>query len=96
LQFSVPHCCSHNLDLLLIPVLAIIQGTSYLLTFLLGKSTRLFAEVCIETGGDGRTIVKCIDHKWHGRVWTDFIWLRLGRVGGGGALVSKVINLRVP
>ena len=62
MRFSVPHCRPHTLALLLIPVFVIIQRTSCRFTFLLRKSTRLFAELCYENGGDGRIIIKCIEH----------------------------------
>jgi hypothetical protein len=42
-----------------------------------------------------RIILKLILKKYDGVVWTGFIWLRLG-TGGGGALVSTVMNLWVP
>ena len=91
MQFSVPRCCSHSLDLLLIPVFVIIQPATCRLTFPLRKSTRLFAELCNETGGDdGRIIITRVDRKWHGRVWIGFIWAQGRTSWGEGVGVSCV------
>jgi hypothetical protein len=43
---------------------------------------------------DWRIILKRLYKKHEGRAWTEFIWLRIGT--GRGALVSAVMNLRVP
>jgi len=31
---------------------------------------------------DGRTILKLILQKWHGKLWTRFVCLRIGMIGG--------------
>jgi len=35
-----------------------------------------------ELGVNGRIISECILGKWVGKVWTGFIWLRVGTRGG--------------
>jgi len=44
---------------------------------------------------DERIILRWIFGKWDEGVWTGSGWLRIGTVGGG-ALVTAVMNLRVP
>jgi hypothetical protein len=34
-----------------------------------------------DLGEDGRIILKLILKTWLGRVWTGFIWLRIGTIG---------------
>jgi hypothetical protein len=41
-------------------------------------------------------ILKRVLKKQCGKVWTAFVWLRLGFHGGGGGLVNKIIILRLP
>ena len=36
----------------------------------------------VDSGVDGRIILKLILEKWLGRAWTGSIWLRIGRSGG--------------
>jgi hypothetical protein len=43
---------------------------------------------------DGKIILECILGKYDVKLWTGFIWLRIG--SSGGALVNTVMNLRVP
>jgi hypothetical protein len=43
---------------------------------------------------EGRIILRWIFRKWEGVVGTGWSWLRIGT--GGGALVSTVMNFRVP
>ena len=43
----------------------------------------------------GRIIFKSIFRKWDVGVWTGSSWLSIG-TGGGRALVTAVMNLRVP
>jgi len=42
----------------------------------------------------GRIILRWVFRKWEGVVGTGWSWLRIGT--GGGALVSTVMNFRVP
>jgi len=34
-----------------------------------------------DVGVDGRIVLKWIWVKWGGKVWTGFIWLRIGKIG---------------
>jgi hypothetical protein len=36
----------------------------------------------VDSGADGRIILKLILERWLGRAWTGSIWLRIGRGGG--------------
>jgi len=47
-----------------------------------------------DPGVDGRIIIRYIFRKWDVGVWTGSSWPRIAT--GGGALVSAVMNLRVP
>jgi hypothetical protein len=35
-----------------------------------------------DLGVDGRTILECVLEEQDGKVWTGFIWLRIGTSGG--------------
>jgi hypothetical protein len=47
-----------------------------------------------DLGVDGMIILEWILGKWGGKLWTGFIWLRIG-IGGGLAFVNAVMNLWV-
>jgi hypothetical protein len=47
-----------------------------------------------DAGVDARIILECNLGKKGVKMWTRFIWLRIGT--RGGALVNTVMNLRVP
>jgi len=48
-----------------------------------------------DPGLGGRIVLRWIFRKWDVGVWTGSSWLSIG-TGGGRALVTAVMNLRVP
>jgi len=48
-----------------------------------------------DPGADGRIIVRWIFRKWDVGVLTGSSWLRIGKGGGGGAVLNAVMNLRI-